>query len=63
MMSGGIWGIEAMTREQKADVALWDYATRDGATYKGINAAMKKDGFTLDEIISDIGRMTGEDTE
>ena len=37
-------------RKKRAAIALWDLATRDGATAKGVKAAMMKEGFSLEEI-------------
>lgn len=48
-----------MNREQKADVALWDYGSRSGATAKSVKANMMKDGFTTEEIIAAVKRAYG----
>lgn len=48
-----------MSREQKADVALWDYGSRNGATAKSVEDNMMKDGFTTEEIIAAVKRMSG----
>ena len=41
---------ETISRADRALIALHDHGTRDGATARSVMAAMKKDGFTDEEI-------------
>ncbi len=47
-----------MRRIDRAIIALHDYGTREGATAHSVKAALRNDGFTLDEIMAAIDEMS-----
>jgi len=49
--------MSGLTREQQADLALWDYGSRTGATAKKVEKQMKDAGFTKPEILAAVNRM------
>ena len=48
-----------MTRAEKAVCALWDLATREGATRESVMKGMKDAGFTASEISEAAKKMEG----
>lgn len=49
----------AAIRIERAIIALADLASREGATAKGVMKALKKDGFTPEEIAKAVKCMEG----
>lgn len=46
-------------RIDRAIIAIHDHGTREGATSKSVTKALKKDGFTPEEIAKTVKRMDG----
>lgn len=50
-----------MDRIDRAIIALHDHGSREGATTASVMAAMKRDGFTAQEVAEAAKRMEGEE--
>lgn len=48
-------------REKSADIALWDFGSREGATAKRVMEQMKEAGFSQGEVLAAVKRMSGSE--